>query len=549
MYNISTNKKGGIFMEKHILYELSEILLLDDDKKYQKYVETFLDENSSEKDKEKSKGIIIRIILKAFNSNEKIKENLSSEDEQLINGFIQDAILTPDISDNDFYRLVYIIAEKSRLALATRHLNFILDSLKNAAKELSSSTVKNILSDVDHDSEFNVKKARIISAIQELHLEIKTKIIQKVGKKNANSELKSAIDSVNNKMQNCILLMESGKKDYKFILNEINDFLTEDFNLLQNCTTYSESKDSEKKESSCKSTKLANRQPNFALIRTPKSGKSDRPIHSKKKIILIGLAITIGLGSAFLLGRYSKNNTNSDKNISYQDDIDQNQNNDLMNDEEKDSVVSAEKIDELSTQIYENWKTLGCEYSKEDIVELIKLLNGMESSISIETADDMLIDVLNRATVPTVNSIITGTKEESNKVQIADLLLENKTGITAVSDMESYLNGAIENPFDINEYANGAIEDEVRLLVNDETVEGLDLTSATNTDPALRLVWSRLAINANAIFGTLGEDYSYSDGNDTYYLKEINDCNILEEVAKDAMKDMGYTAKTLNYNE
>ena len=527
-------------MEKHILYELSEILLLDSDKKYQKCVETLLDENSSEKDKEKSKSIIIRIILKAFNSNEKIKENLSSEDEQMINGVIQDAILTQDISDNDFYRLVYIIAVKSKLALETRHLNFILDSLKNAAKELSSSTVKNILSDVDHDSEYSVKKTKIISAIQELHLEIKTKIVQKVGKENVTSELKSALDSVNSKMQKCVLLMECGEKDYKSILDEIKDFLTEDFNLLENCTKFKNNSKNGKKSTKTNCTKLE---------RIPKSGKSDRPIHSKKKIILIGLAITIGLGSAFLLGRYSKNNTNSDKNISYQDDIDQNQNNDLMNDEDKDSVVSAEKIDELSTQIYENWKTLGCEYSREDIVELIKLLNGMESSISIEAADDMLIDVLNRATVPTVNSIITGAKEESNKVQITDLLLEDKNGITAVSDMESYLNGAIENPFDINEYANGAIEDEVRLLVNDETVEGLDLDSATNADPALRLVWSRLAINANAIFGTLGEDYSYSDGNDTYYLKEINDCNILEEVAKDAMKDMGYTAKTLNYNE
>ncbi len=533
-------------MEKHILYELSEILLLDDDKKYQKYVETFLDENSSEKDKVKSKNIIIRIILKAFNGNEKIKENLSSEDEQMINEFIQDAILTTDISDNEFYRLVYIIAEKSKLALEARHLNFILDSLKNAAKELSSSTVKNILSGIDYNSDFSVKKSKIINAIQELHLEIKTKIIQKIGKENVTSELKSAIDSANNKMQNCVLLMESGKKDYKFILNEIKDFLTEDFNLLENCTTYSKSKDFDKNETNSKSTKLANIKPNYILKRTSESGKTDRPIHSKKKIILIGLAITIGLGSAFLLGRYSKNNTNSNNDISYQDDTDQNHNSDLTND---DTVVSAEKIDELSIQIYENWKTLGCEYSKEDIVELIKVLNGIESDISIDTADDMLIDVLNRATIPAVNSIITGTKEESNKVQIADLLLEDNTDITAISNMENYLNGAIENPFDITEYANSAIEDEVRLLIDEETVGGLNLTSTTTSDPTLRLIWSRLAINANAIFGTLGDDYSYSNGTDTYYLKDINDYNILEEVAKEAIKDMGYTAKNLNYNE
>jgi len=211
-------------------------------------------------------------------------------------------------------------------------------------------------------------------------------------------------------------------------------------------------------------------------------------------------------------------------------------------------VVDTEKellkqVNVLADSVYSNWKNVpGNEYTRENIVELIKCLNGLDSQIDLSTADDMLVEILNKVTVPAVNNMMLNTNAfPVSAVEMSDLLL---TDVQAIDDMESYLNGALANPLNrqvYTQYLNCALVDE-HIILNGKTYKGFNLDTAK---PEVRLLWSRMVIGTNAMLGTLGEEYAVIVNGEVYTSKEVDDYRIYDSIANDALKEMGFSSKSL----
>lgn len=193
---------------------------------------------------------------------------------------------------------------------------------------------------------------------------------------------------------------------------------------------------------------------------------------------------------------------------------------------------SQEKITTVTTTVKENWSQHGEDYSQNEIEEVVKSVNGQSSTISLETADEVIIDMLNKAIVPSINNILAGENNSTSIINITDLIIGDKPGIEAVKRMEANLNGSITDPANIKKYCESAFLDEAILLCENGTVNGLNVSSGSSTDPILRIIWARLAQGLNVFAGTLGDElYVELDGK-VYTQTDINNGPVLAEIAK-----------------
>jgi len=191
-----------------------------------------------------------------------------------------------------------------------------------------------------------------------------------------------------------------------------------------------------------------------------------------------------------------------------------------------------------------NLDNLGLEegYTSEDAVELVKFLNGQESTLSIDQANDMLEDIVTSVVTPAINNALVGEKVyETQGLNIAGLLADDPA-YEAIQDMEDYINGSIEKPENLAFHAKNALSDQVHVINLGQTYEGFNMTSSS---PAARLVWANLAAGMNGLSGALGEDFTIEIDGVTYAHSEINNGTILQTVINSAKNDYGLDAKTI----
>lgn len=340
----------------------------------------------------------------------------------------------------------------------------------------------------------------------------------------------------------------------------------------------------------------------FQLSREPKKGKTKSPIKVWGKRIIAGVLVVVIAGTAYWLGTRKNQNSGDailpeepgitgtlDPNdsidrggeIGTQDPDDQSS----KDDEEEQTVsqgtgsqstggsgsstggtgtgtgtgagngqtsdagvstITEASIDSAAASVYSNWSQFTSSYTKDNIKELIKCLNGIESSMSIDTADDILLDMLNFAITPGINNAIIGSqKYQTHALDFSALFLDGAGGVQAVIDMERYLNGSLTDAANLLTYAQDAFIDEAILIGENGSVGGMNLASGT---PAARLVWSRLAIGVNGVAGTLGDSLVVEINGRIYTQDDLNNASVLEEIATSAKRDLGNSSKTMDLN-
>lgn len=267
----------------------------------------------------------------------------------------------------------------------------------------------------------------------------------------------------------------------------------------------------------------------FQLNRTEKGGETKKPINIKKVITIVvaGVALVGVVTAAYFLGK----GKDQPENTTPKEDQD------------------AEKNTEETTSIiFDNWSQMTDSYDKATIEEVRKAINGEESSMSQDQADEILNDMVNQAVVPNINKVINGTDEEVNEINLSSLIQDGTEGKEAVVDMESYLNGMITDEANGQNYARRAFEDQARILGEDETVGGLNVTTDSEVSPSVRYIWARLAIGANTIADVREYGITVEINGNTYTQDEIGDPSRLEEIAGQALKDLGSSEKRINLN-
>ena len=192
------------------------------------------------------------------------------------------------------------------------------------------------------------------------------------------------------------------------------------------------------------------------------------------------------------------------------------------------------KVSEAANIVYNNF-SMFTGYGYDDIADAIRVINGLESSMSIDTADAIICDVLNVASVPGVNNALSGEQlYGTNAVNLSSILIFNQEGKSAVSSMELNLNGALTDLNNLAIYGERAIIEEA-IIKNNGVSGGVGINTG---DPAARLLWARLAIYTNAIVNTLGSDYAvYMDGVE-YTVSDINDSSLYEAMAASAKQEL-----------
>lgn len=315
----------------------------------------------------------------------------------------------------------------------------------------------------------------------------------------------------------------------------------------------------------------AKKKPKFSLKRERKAGKTNHPIRKIGKRILIGGAIVavvtpciIQLSSWFRVQNKKEEKDEKPKSSSStiggfasreaaSSMLEEVSSSTSEQEAEFTSSTSSAIVDdetinnqiELATDmIYENWTAAGATYDKSTIAEMIKCLNGIESTMSIEEADEMLVNMLNIGIIPAVNNAFTGEQTNTTvSIDFANILLPGDSACRGVSKMNKLMNDTFTGS-DITESVKEGLEMEARILGEVETIDGFE---AMVSSPGARILWARSAIGLNGVAGVLGNDYTFTVNGHVYTMSDINNSNQLESMISRAKQDtMGIEPISLN---
>lgn len=163
----------------------------------------------------------------------------------------------------------------------------------------------------------------------------------------------------------------------------------------------------------------------------------------------------------------------------------------------------------------------------------------MDSTLTIDAADEALLDVLNTAIVPGVNNVLGDESNETYDLDFASLILGNPEGLVAVEHMEDRLNGCLTDSDNLLGYCEQAFVDEALIVAEDASVDGMSAAADTTTPAGVRIVWSRLTLGVNAFAGTLGDDLNAEVEGKTYSQSDLNDGVAINNIATQAKREMG----------
>ena len=188
-------------------------------------------------------------------------------------------------------------------------------------------------------------------------------------------------------------------------------------------------------------------------------------------------------------------------------------------------IVKEEDIKSAASVVYNSWSKITDTYTLNDIENVIRALYGLNSTFTIDEADEIIQNVIEIATVPRVNNILMGIPYEVKTVDVASLLLNNKNKLLS---MQQILNVALSEN-DLETTAAAALKEEVTAY----KYNGLK-----DLDAASRIIWARIATYLNAIHGTLGEDFYVEYNGKIYSQKDILESSFIEQIVKTAKSEI-----------
>lgn len=209
------------------------------------------------------------------------------------------------------------------------------------------------------------------------------------------------------------------------------------------------------------------------------------------------------------------------------------------NSTKEESVVETESLQE-------NWNSAGMSYTEEEIAGMVNSLQGNESSVDIDTADDMVQTAINSVLIPALDNCVAGEQAfDIDPIDISSIIPTDDPAYEAISNMEDYFNDIITGKGDLKTIATQAIEDQIRVIALGETVDGFN---AYTSSPVAKITWARLATAINALAGTLGEDFKVIVDGATYTPGEVNSSLVLQTIVNSAKSELGQETKIKNMN-
>lgn len=266
----------------------------------------------------------------------------------------------------------------------------------------------------------------------------------------------------------------------------------------------------------------------FRLIRNKMRGKLVAPLLVVSTISIFGLSSHV---KAYSIDEISAVKVNSINNEIEHGVL------------EASEIINSPKIIELKMQaralkVYENWN-LFSEIDYETVLEIVKCLNGYQSAINIEDADAIVtcqIEIMKEYAVTKVNS--REQLYDSYSLNVSDLLI-NKS--IAVKDMESYLNGILQDISNSQEYCEAALTDLVKVTCIAPATGDTKGIGLSDGDNSARLLWARLSSAMMEVIGAYDEATMIkmpdSFGRETYFpYKMLTGADIFDQMASVAKR-------------
>ena len=536
-------------MKDQIFIELAEMLNLKDNAEYQKYAQ-----NESLTEEEKLK--MASIISDAMESNVIITGNATDSELSIVKGRYE-ALSNSDTNKYAFETYVYTAHEIANIAYKRYTVSALLDKLEDTARRMGVSTITNILKNVTADASFEEQKKALISTLRELELYVRAEVIKAYDKKLTDAA-KTHLDMLAGQCSDITSKLEDDKSNSAFALRNGRVYIDNAEKILKKHTNVKvENKKEDKSDNA-----IIIHNGNSILVREQKSGKTEAPIKKPiawKEMVIGGLVVLVAVAAIYGGSKVAtsiKIKNDSKTNTEASDTVEQETNTiETITTEQgtntietittpTDSSKTDEAVDDEATialtakKVHENWSSLGLEYNEEDIIELCKLLNGIESSIDWDTADEMLVTVLDKATVEASNRLRVKDYTPSDKtVIVTGLLYKMPQGYRAALELEHDLNNTLKNPKDLETYSKEALAQEIAVVLNEENYKGLDLETA---DRGLKLVWARLAGATNSLTGVLGDNFKIDEN---HIQADINDLRIFGNIARTAIGNSSYGTK------
>ena len=531
---------------------LLSVFKLEKNTKIESALEVLNNSKSNKAEKTAAKEVIIKVISKRMLKSDILKAGLTLEQYQLVKEKLS---AKPNLERND--RFVSALSALYKIYLnAAREYAFVETSLavEKILKGQVNATIDRLIEENWELYEGNnTNFERLFEIVSLLHSDLGLEIVK--------SKKKGALEQYNDIDEEYKHVRQAIREDLNVVpidaCNELVRYIEMEADFY--ATIKNKKKTSTKKKETSKDKLVAILKKPFNKKKTKKEKKK---MTERTKKIIAGLTAAGILVGAFFIGRSSKKNNASSNNNqgSISDNIIPEDNNQNVIPPVEDNPVIVppvedipvvdntekellQRVNVLADSVYNSWKNVpGNEYTKENVVELVKCLNGLDSNIDLATADDMIVEMLNKVTVPAVNNMMLNTNAfPVSTVELSDLLL---TDVQAIDDMESYFNGALMNPLNrqtYTNYLNNALVDE-HIILDGKTYKGFNLDTAK---PEVRLLWSRLAIGTNAMLGTLGEEHVVVVNGVVYTAKEVDDYRIYNSIASEALKELGLNSKTL----
>lgn len=541
-------------MGKGILEQLEETLALENNNRYGQAVDTLNDSSSEPKKREKAKKTIIKIVAEKFRKDKRLNGYLSETNRNIIEKELKPLENGENISDNDFYRAVSIVEDKCYFALMHYYLNDMIILVHGMAKKISCTTAHMELANVKRSDSAAKKKSTIRSAINEMLVFVRQRAHINSDNRKVSENMKNRLEILINMTRDISDRLETKDKiDYWILRDDVVDLMEREYKAykmiekkIETPLGEDEKLDKDKKrgknmenEKNSKALVPYEQPKPLALQREEVKGTTDKPPvepektkknHKKIYMWIAGVLVAVTLiGGAYFLGTKTADK-DEDHKPGYEQD------------------VTEDQIAEAATAVHANWSNHGIEYTKEEVTEIIKALNGQPSTMTIDEADDALMTVLNTAIVPGVNNVLNGESNETKELDFSSLIVGTPDGYKAVEKMEDNLNGCLTDPDNLLSYCEAAFVDEALIIGEGDSVDGMSAQEGTTTPAGVRIIWSRLALGTNAFAGTLGDQLSAEVEGKTYLQSDLNDGVAINNIATAAKKELGSIDKQMTLN-
>lgn len=358
--------------------------------------------------------------------------------------------------------------------------NQVLNEIRNFAERYIINEVLEVIDNVNENS----SKKEIIVAIGSALGKINTFVVDNIAVTNGNEDYRNSLASLSS-------TLDAMKNNKGYYLKTVNYLKAEDLLLKKYSNIYVEAvKENDEK----------------SLVIVEDNKELD------EKITVNGRSFATAVGVVVLTGVILFAATKCENRV---EPVKKNEDTNKPSQEEAVKpvvpVVEEKKTVDLeyaTLSTYDNWSNITDEYTIDEIREVIKALNGLESSISINEADDVLNEILNKAIEPRINSIVgfndyelNGNNGQPKILDLSSLILDKEVKDNYYNTHAGMMNTIMNNLIigeSMKESADKSLTIELDVIANG---------TLNNATPIEKILFSRTSIYSGVIAGVASETF------------------------------------------